>query len=699
MSLTFNLEDIEDENPYNSNFDKYYPDDKPGFNFNHKMRDSDEFTASRQHFEEFGIYTKHPFNPHIASKYMRFWKEEKRRSIEGYNIGRDWIPGYYYWYLNYAPMEKVVFPESKLEAIRRGEKVKGDRVMSFADMWDYDYYWFHYLDEAEKAGEHGSLLKSRGKGYSYKGAGMVNRNFFLIPSSKSYVIANEGGYLEGGDGILARAYDQKEFINSNTAFFKYSHEKNKVMHYKASKVVKNPAGQELKLGYKSEVIGVSLKGDIGRARGKRGKLILWEESGNFPGLTEAWQIARESIEQDAVVYGLMVAFGTSGSEQRSFQNLKNMFLKPSAYNIKGVHNIWSKKARDSKVGMFCPSWSNINGYMDENGNTDMWGANKLEIAKLETLRINRAEPSVVIQHKMERPRRPEDALQKKGYNAFPVIALRQRLAELELDSIEFNSRYVGRMSVVEGKAAFVDDPTASPIEEFPHDPNDDNSGAVVIWEKPYKRKGRVPNDLYIAGTDPYDHDKSTTMSLGSLFIMNRLTGQLVAEYTGRPDTAEEYWEQARLLLLYFNANVNYENALIGFRNHMQRKGSGHLLVEAPEVIQSLHKHSRNERPLGSPATPKINAHHRTLQSDHLKDKTGADDETTYAHTLDSRPLIQEYIDWDPDGNYDRVSAMGMLMLLYEDMLDVGVTKTSGDKDDSPDSDSFWDDSMFTEDGM
>lgn len=673
MSLTFDLDSIQAEDPYNNNLEKYFPTDKPGFNFNHKLRDFEEFTATRQHFEEFGTYTRHPVNRHQSSKFIKFWKEEKRRSLKGYNIGRDWIPGYYYWYLNYMQIEKVIIKPEDIPKIKRGEKVAVKREEHFPDVWDYDYYWFHYLEEAEDAGQHGSLLKSRGKGYSYKGASMVNRNYFLIPKSKSYVLAHESSYLEGGDGILARAFDQKEFINKNTALRKFSHQKNSAMHYRASKVIKTSSGQSLVSGIKSEVIGVSLMGNIGRARGKRGKLILWEESGNFPGLTEAWQIARESIEQDAGVFGLMVAFGTSGSEQRSFTNLKNMFLKPSAYNIKPVPNIWSEKGKENWVGMFCPSWTNINGFMDKDGNTDRYEANKMEIAKFETLKINRADPSVVTQHKMERPRRPEDALQKKGYNAFPVRALRQRLAELETEHQLIDSRYVGIMGIKDGKVVFLDDPTAEPVEMFPHDNNDDNSGAIIMWEKPVRNsKGDVVSGLYIAGGDPYDHDKSTTMSLGSTWIMNSATGKLVAEYTGRPDKAADYWEQTRLLLLYFNATINHENDKIGFRNHLERKGSTALMIETPQVVRSISANSKVERPYGTHATTLINKHARTRLAEWLKSKVGTDDETIYAHTLESIPLIQELIEWDMDGNFDRISALGMLMIYFEEVMEFDI---------------------------
>jgi len=678
--------------PYNSNFD--IKDDSVGLNFNHKLRDFEEFTTSAQHFNEFNRYTMYPPNRHPRSRFMMFWKEEKRRCIEGYNIGRDWIPGYFYYYLNYQRVEKTIYKEKDLPKLLMGEKVRGERIESFPVAWDYDYYYFHYLEEAEKQGKHGSVLKSRGKGYSYKGASMVNRNFFLIPLSKSYVIADEASFLTGTDGILSRAYDSKEFVNQNTAFAKYSHKKNKPVNYRASKIMYDSFGKQLELGYKSEVIGISLKGNIDRARGKRGKLILWEESGKFPDLLQAWQVARESVEQDGVVFGLMVAFGTSGSDQKSFRNLREMFTKPKPYGILGVPNIWSKKARLKEVSFFVPSYVNLNGLMDTSGNSDISKGKKIEEHGIEVMREARAEPASITQRKMERPIYPEDALLRKGTNPFPTNLLRTVLASLELEQESLDSRYVGRMGVDgDGNVVFLETDTAIPVEEFPHDSTIDNSGAIVIVAKPAKKNGKPIPGIYIAGADPYDQDKSTTESLGSAFIMNSVTGEVVAEYTGRPDRADDYWEQLRLLLLYYDAKLNYENDLIGFRNHVVSKGSGYLLVETPSVILSVLNVTKVERPTGTHATEKTNRYARTLSDLYLKEKLDEDSELTYAHTIKFKALIQEFLDWDIDGNYDRVSAFGMLMILYEEYKDKGIKGYSEDKDNDAFNDKVWDELM------
>jgi hypothetical protein len=246
----------------------------------------------------------------------------------------------------------------------------------------------------------------------------------------------------------------------------------------------------------------------------------------------------------------------------------------------------------------------------------------------------------------------------------------------------------------EGEIDFIELPSAVPVDEFPHDTHDLNEGAITIMEKPARKNGKAIPSVYIAGADPYDHDKSTTMSLGSMFIMNKVTGKIVAEYTGRPDKADEYWEQARLLLLYYDARVNYENDLIGFRNHLRAEGCDYLMVDNPDVVRSLAANSVVDRDKGTHASTRINNHARTLISIWLKSKVFDDQEIRYVHTLESKPLIQELIDWDPDGNYDRVSALGMLMILMEDTKNDGTSYSNDDDKDDPEFDEAWDDIMM-----
>jgi hypothetical protein len=50
-----------------------------------------------------------------------------------------------------------------------------------------------------------AVLKSRQRGYSFKGASMLVRNYMLIPGSKNFAVASEQKFLVG-DGLLTKAW-------------------------------------------------------------------------------------------------------------------------------------------------------------------------------------------------------------------------------------------------------------------------------------------------------------------------------------------------------------------------------------------------------------------------------------------------------------------------------------------------------------
>jgi len=140
------------------------------------------------------------------------------------------------------------------------------------------------------------------------------------------------------------------------------------------------------------------------------------------------------------------------------------------------------------------------------------------------------------------------------------------------------------------------------ITEYPLPKDKKPEGSVVIWEYPIKDP---PFGLYIAGMDPYDHDESFTNSLGSMFIYKRFkageawTDVIVAEYSGRPATAEEYYENARKLLTLYNARLLFENERKGIYPYFTNKHCDYLLADQPDkVLTEVFKDSKVQRRKG-----------------------------------------------------------------------------------------------------
>lgn len=339
--------------------------------FNKQIKNSNKFREPALQFITTGHYCSYPEG---TSEFFAYWDEQMDRCKNGYTADDgDFISGYNYFYLNFCPIQRIIY--TTINNPDGSTKIKKTRDLQFPDFYDYDYYFFQAVEDAEGEGKHLCALKSRRKGYSYKNASMACRNYYLFPGSKTYIYASNKQYLTE-DGILTKAWDYMDFIDKNTAWGK-KRSVNTQMRKRAGFFTKDEYGNEIELGFKSEIIGVTLKDNPDVVRGKAGKLIIFEEAGSFSELGAAWQIARPSVEQDGMAFGTMIAFGTGGDEDSHFETLKDMFYNPDGYNCMGFDNIWDETPSDKKCGFFIPQYTNMDFrddegnriYMDNDGNT------------------------------------------------------------------------------------------------------------------------------------------------------------------------------------------------------------------------------------------------------------------------------------------------------------------------------------------
>jgi len=94
-----------------------------------------------------------------------------------------------------------------------------EKADGFPRFFDYDRFFFEYLEEAEENNRFGVAVKARNKGFSYKISSMLLRNFFLIPDSKNFAVTSKKDFLIR-DGILTKAWKGLNFINEHTGWSK-----------------------------------------------------------------------------------------------------------------------------------------------------------------------------------------------------------------------------------------------------------------------------------------------------------------------------------------------------------------------------------------------------------------------------------------------------------------------------------------------
>lgn len=646
--------------------------------FNQKLHDTDKFRQAAIFFEKHGCYT---LAPRGTTDYKKYWDQETERCLNGYTApDGEGITGYNYFYLNYSPIFKLVETEY---TDRNGDiRKRRERVLQFPSFWDYDYYYYCAIEEAEQQGKHMAVLKSRQRGYSFKGASMLVRNYMLIPGSKNFAVASEQKFLVG-DGLLTKAWQIMDFLDKHTEWAKQrlvSTRMERVSGYK----VTDEFGKQTEQGYLSSIVGITLKNDPERIRGTRGKLVLWEEGGKFPDLLDAWRIEQPSVEtDDGVAFGLMIAFGTGGTIGASFEGLKELFYKPNANNVLAFPNIWDDGRENTECGFFVPAYSNLESFdddgnqrfMDKDGNSLKELAIQNLIDQRNKIKDGGASQQSIDRFISERPMKPAEAVLELGKNIFP-----RKLLMDQLTRIRTNKKLQSMKHIVDlewdgnGQVKATEKPSGD-ITNYPLKKGDKPHGSVVIWEYPVKDP---PLGLYIGGCDPYDHDDSFTNSLGSTFIFKRVrageawTDVIVAEYSGRPDTAEEYYENVRKLLTFYNARLLFENERKGIYPYFTNKHCDYLLADQPDkIISEVFKDSKVQRRKGCHMTKQIRAYGEGLILEWLLDEF--EEGHPNVERVYSEPLIEELIQNDGVRNVDRVIALCMVMIYREELYQVKVS--------------------------
>lgn len=660
----------------------------------HILENMDYFRPSALHYEKYGTFTNLRPNANPNSEYGKWIREERRRIWDGYVRESDgeWVTGYMYWFLNYSPMMLSKIREYKDKNGKKRKSKRADRVEALPECWEGIYWRFHCLDQASNGGlynnfdggQHMAELASRGKGKSYSLASILNHIFVVGENEEAHekvkgiVTAYQKEYLTK-DGVLNKFVDMANFCATNTQFprkrLKNSlQEMTWIMGYKDVEL-------DIERGTQNTVLGVSSKDDESKLRGKRAAKILIEEFGTFPRLVDLYNVLLPSVQEGDIVFGQIYMLGTAGDNESDFAGAQEIMYNPKGYNMYAIPNVYDKFNQGKPYFVFFfPGYVNRKGCYNENGVSDVIKALIEILMNRYRVKYNSTDPNTIIKTIAEVPITPAEAIVKTGVNMFPVADLTERLGQLDANPTEYDDVYVGDLVFnKEGQVEYK--PTsAQPIRDFPHKDNK-IEGAIELYQMPKidKNTGKPFNDRYILGADPYDDDESNTMSLGSIFVLDLWTDRIVAEYTGRPLYADDYYEICRKLCLFYNGRLNYEYNKKGLFSHFSTRNSLYLLTDVLDFLKEkqMMKEGYGNKSKGTNASPAINAYARSRLRSWLLSPVpiiqtidGEEKEVLVPRlfTVRNRALLKELINYNSEGNFDRISAMGMLMLLREDRM-------------------------------
>lgn len=655
----------------------------------HILENVEYFMPAIRFYKENGCYSLLKPNRNPNSEYGKWFYEEVRRCREGYVRESDgeWVTGQMYWFLNYSPIMITYVSE------KTGKEY---RIEGFPAFWDGIYLRFHYIEQARAAGLQAMELAKRGCGKSFTIASMMSHNLILGEDSEAtrrvttILTAYTKEYLGKKDGTFSKFTPMVDFCAKNTEFPRL------MLTRRASDMLwqmgyKNTNGNEE--GSLNIVMGVAVKDDIGKVRGNRGT-IFFEEMGNFPKFKDVWNNVRDSVKRGNKAFALLYAVGTAGDKESDFSSVRDMLFNPQAFDIYATKNVYSKKGKGiNEFAYFFPAFLCYNDEcICKDGNSDVVKALLEILTEREKVK---SDPATLLSVTAQQPIVPEEAILRVRSKFFPTVMLNERLHQLDTNPRVYDDVYIGELFEAAGGVQFraTDD---VPIREYGGDIVAE--GALEIYTMP--QNGTIPSNRYCIGVDPVDNDKAESNSLMSVIVFDMFNDEIVAEYTGRKQYAEDGYEIVRLLGLFYNAKIMYESNRKMMYAYFSKKRSLWMLAECPEWIKAkgLAKYDMfGSSKIGVSVNAALISTGIELINDWLKKPTAVNyrdengeehiDEAPQLFKIRNRALLQELVSYSPEKNTDRVSAMFQVMFYREEFIikyGGAGADIEGEKDDADD---------------
>lgn len=420
--------------------------------------------------------------------------------------------------------------------------------------------------------------------------------------------------------------------------------------------------------------GVFTKFNPQAAVGGRYPVIVADEIGlvedlvTVHGANETTQIRR------GYKFGSSWYSGTGGNLKK-VQGSRTVFYDPYGFKMVPYKD---KFENTGDTGCFIPAYLVDQIWKNEHGNTDYERAFKQEMF-LRDEKKQSADDAAYLEHVMGRPIVPSEMFLNEDNARWPAEIVRKRLIHIisgkVFDKVAKCVKFKPRVDAPSG-LELVPKEKAAPIIKYRSGGIANMKGSVVIYEHP---PGDLPeptyfNSLYKVVYDPVRKDDKGT-SLAAILVYKGFTtswehglqNTIVAEYIGRLNDLNSTHQIAVDLAEYYNCKVLFENNFNDFFRYCEQKNKLHLLQPTLHLISKTPIYKSNgDLNYGVTMTDGLKViadqhGYSWLGEVRAVDKDGEPTKRTVDYLFSSR-FLEEMINYDPQKNFDYISAMRILWL-------------------------------------
>lgn len=569
-----------------------------GLDFNPKL-----FTVAADNYRRNKRYTS--LTPGTF-KHKQYWDREWDRCVKGLTIGKYRLTGENYFWLNYYRLQSVIAQDE-------GEELRNEDFPGFINK---QYEYFHYLELVRVLRKDGIAFKSRAVGASEIAASNCVHAYTFHKGSINIVTGFLDDYVSK---TLSKCWVQLNFLNTETdGAFRHVRMKIDTEDRKRSSKVDR---DKVESGWMSEIVGM-LHDKPRKLRGDRVYSLFFEEAGSDPMLEIAYTQSEALVKIAGKRCGSRFCFGTGGDEGPALATLKKMFYNPESYKMLPYKNNYGQDQQVQFTGYFIPAYTMWFG--DDAGNVgfDERGVVNEDMARKYYEKEFNAikDPHLLTITKAEFCFTPEDAFVLEGSNRFDQELLLDQLQAITLH------KTVEKPKCAKLHWKHNDDGSlnreSKPEIEFVSDSH------LKIAELPMKDQNGIPyNNLYIAGIDSIDSDKTTStgqtdVSQFCMVVMRKQFGihppKVVAIYKERPDHIQIAFDNALKLCQFYNCKALFEATRVSIKTHFERYRMLGYLMRRPSATSNTTTRT-NLKQFGVPATDAIIDHQLDLIEQYIVD--------------------------------------------------------------------------------
>jgi hypothetical protein len=515
-----------------------------------------------------------------TAEYFAFWKEQKRRLKEGYKpTGGSWIPGNYYFYLNF----------SKIHGLQQGAKRKSMIAPIYRDQ-DHEYFSEIHLakygdGKLDLGGRGVIVLKARRKGFSFMNANILLHEWTCYAHSENGLGAQKEDYVQDFRKKLLLSYNELP-----------PQLRNKVLHNNEEILMSGYKEKEdgiwVERGMKS-MIHFRVMEKPNAFRGTSLSYMVFEEAGEFLKLKRSFQSSEDCFKEGDLFFGTPIIGGTSNAMEVESDDYMDMYYNAEQYNLKPVF------IKASKV---------FGSFFDmSTGISDVKGADTYIKQEAEKRKAT-GDLQSYYSYLQENPLEVEHAFFKSGKTPFDLEKINKQIGNINTNpafkrvqkgDLVWPKTKAGK-EIFGGKPEFVLDTGAI---------SDDINEELFPFEIVEQPLEGIKN-AHLSAVDPYHIDDDLEemkkkmsdqkdRSLGSMCVYRRFIGQNtigelpVAFYTDRPYSKEKFYENCLKLAIFYDTQILVEYNDDGFLKYFQQHKMTRYLKERPRSADSPYSQATN----------------------------------------------------------------------------------------------------------